>query len=417
MSQAILEQLARAFGENSRAAALPVGQQIPEGRRNETLTSLAGSMRRRGLEEHEITVALRELNKRCVPPLAEREVESIAHSVARYPAAEFVSDHIGERVWSERKLTFHTAAQIARETPAQVEWVARPWIARGSVTELVGKVKAAGKTTWMTHLIRAVLDGAEFMGEPTAKTPVVFLTEQRPGTVREALRRADLLSRDDLHILYWHDTIGLAWPDVVHIAGDYCLKVGAKLLVVDTVSQFAGLRGDSENDAGAALETVQPLQELAALNIGICAVRQERKGGGEVGESGRGSSAFAGAADIVLALRRGEGNTRPTVRVIHALSRYDETPDSLVIDRLHGARLADGRRCTGSEGGDPGSSAGERGCSAKGEGVDGGTARGGISFVGGAPCHRGANQRRRSSTLWQGQKRRSLPLLQSGNCL
>src|SRR5215217_4436765 len=36
--------------------------------------------------------------------------------------------------------------------------------------------------------------------------------------------------------------------------------------------------------------------------------------------------------DIILSIRRGEGNARPTVRVIESLSRFDETPDKLVIE-------------------------------------------------------------------------------------
>lgn len=58
---------------------------IPNGARNETLTSLAGSMRRRGMSPDSITAALlAENQKRCDPPLAEREVRQVASSVARY---------------------------------------------------------------------------------------------------------------------------------------------------------------------------------------------------------------------------------------------------------------------------------------------------------------------------------------------
>jgi hypothetical protein len=49
--------------------------------------------------------------------------------------------------------------------------------------------------------------------------------------------------------------------------------------------------------------------------------------------------------DIVLAIRRGEGQTKPTVRVLHTLSRFTETPDTLVIDLT-----ADGYVALGTEG-------------------------------------------------------------------
>src|SRR2546429_659227 len=58
---------------------------IREGGRNATLTSIAGSMRRKGLLEDSITEALLvENSARCLPPLTEREVHAIAHSVCRY---------------------------------------------------------------------------------------------------------------------------------------------------------------------------------------------------------------------------------------------------------------------------------------------------------------------------------------------
>jgi len=62
-----------------------VGRTIPQGERNATLTSLAGSMRRRGMSQEAIEAALLTENNHCDPPLAENEVYRIAQSVAKYP--------------------------------------------------------------------------------------------------------------------------------------------------------------------------------------------------------------------------------------------------------------------------------------------------------------------------------------------
>jgi hypothetical protein len=59
-----------------------------------------------------------------------------------------------------------------------------------------------------------------------------------------------------------------------------------------------------------------------------------------VGDSGRGSSAFAGAVDIVLSLRRPEGNAKRTLRVLHALSRFSETRPDLLIEFVDGGYIA-----------------------------------------------------------------------------
>jgi putative DNA primase/helicase len=77
--------------QKSRAnGSAAIGVAIPEGQRNDTLTSLAGTMRRRGMGTEEIEAALLVTNnKRCDPPLAEDEVRKIASSVCRYkPAVE-----------------------------------------------------------------------------------------------------------------------------------------------------------------------------------------------------------------------------------------------------------------------------------------------------------------------------------------
>ena len=66
----------------------PVGGDIPNGNRNGTLTSLAGTMRRRGMGEAEIFAALEVTNRlRCKPPLPVEEVRRIVQSVARYEPA------------------------------------------------------------------------------------------------------------------------------------------------------------------------------------------------------------------------------------------------------------------------------------------------------------------------------------------
>jgi AAA domain/Toprim-like len=228
-------------------------------------------------------------------------------------------------------LPFRTARQIAEETPEQIEWIAKPYVAKGAITEISGKVKLAGKTTFGTNLSNRVLDGALFLGEPTTKTPIVYLTEQPPSSWRITLERAGLLGREDFHTLYFKDARGTAWSDVADGAAEHCLKVGAGMLIIDTLGQWAGITGDSENNAGDALAAMLPLQEAAGNGIAVIVLRHDRKSGGLVGESGRGSSAFSGAADIVMSIRRPEGNTKKTLRVIHAIGRY-EVPEELVID-------------------------------------------------------------------------------------
>jgi hypothetical protein len=67
-----------------------------------------------------------------------------------------LSAHSREEVGQKR---FLTAREIASLAPPEVPWVARPWVASAALTEVEGKIKTAGKTTWVMHLCRSVLEG------------------------------------------------------------------------------------------------------------------------------------------------------------------------------------------------------------------------------------------------------------------
>jgi putative DNA primase/helicase len=79
----------RAHGATGKGAAPPLPEIIREGHRDDLLTSLAGTMRHRGMTEGGILAALRVENAaRCRPPLADAQLVKISRSVARYAPAE-----------------------------------------------------------------------------------------------------------------------------------------------------------------------------------------------------------------------------------------------------------------------------------------------------------------------------------------
>jgi hypothetical protein len=76
----------------SAPGSLQAGQRVREGGRNNVLTSLAGTMRRRGFSAEAIEAALLvENGLRCEPPLGEEEVRAIAASVGGYTSADDAS--------------------------------------------------------------------------------------------------------------------------------------------------------------------------------------------------------------------------------------------------------------------------------------------------------------------------------------
>jgi len=255
------------------------------------------------------------------------ELVRLANNTSKWESVDTASVSNGTNA-----LKFRTAADIAGTTPVETAYIAKPWVPEGALIEFTGKIKQGGKTTWVMAMSRKVLDGLPFMGEPTTETPVIYLTEQNTASLRAALARADLLDRDDFYILTYKDAYGTSWPAVVEAAAQKCEEVGARLLVVDTVPQWAGLQGTSENDSGAALEALAPLQVVAGDGIGVVCIRHDGKSDRNVGDSGRGSSAWGGGVDSIISIRRPEGNSSPTTRVLHCIGRFDELPEKLVID-------------------------------------------------------------------------------------
>jgi len=225
-------------------------------------------------------------------------------------------------------LRFYTSRQLAALTTTEPEWVVRPGLlAIGAITEIDGKVKSAGKTTLVLHMVRATLDGADFMGQPTRRARVVYVTEQSRQTFAHALRLVGLDDRgDELLLLFREDLHGTPWPKVV----TFCRRDGYDVVVFDTIGKLAGIR--EENSAGEWAVAMSPVQDLAASGRAVVVARHDRKGGGDVGDSGRGSSQASGDVDIILALRRPEGRQSSNRRVVESLSRFRETPDKIVVE-------------------------------------------------------------------------------------
>lgn len=94
LPHALEESLRRDAQERREPSAPPPGgSAIAEGRRNDTLVSLAGAMRHKGATAEAILAAIRAENVLCAPPLPDAELQAIARSVGRYaPGGESLTD-------------------------------------------------------------------------------------------------------------------------------------------------------------------------------------------------------------------------------------------------------------------------------------------------------------------------------------
>jgi len=216
-----------------------------------------------------------------------------------------ISQVTGPSTDSEYKVAMWlTAEQIAAHTPDEPAWIVRPFLVEGAITEIDAAIKA-GKSHFAIDLVRAICEGSEFLGQTAKPSPVVYLTEEGLATFGDLVCRLGARS-PYLDVLVRERAFKLDWSAVIDETLAKAQQVGAKVVVVDTLSDWADIRGDAENSSGAALETMRPLRRLAATGLAVLVNRHNRKRGGAVGESARGSSAFGGSADIIFQLKRAD---------------------------------------------------------------------------------------------------------------
>ena len=119
------------------------------------------------------------------------ELWKIVKSTAKYRSATEQHAASGNDADRPNRLRFQSAAEISKGCTKEVPWIVRGFIALGCTKLLIGPVKAAGKTTFLTHLAKAVLGGKQFLGACTVKIPVVYLSEQPPNSFVQAVHRAN----------------------------------------------------------------------------------------------------------------------------------------------------------------------------------------------------------------------------------
>lgn len=208
----------------------------------------------------------------------------------------------------------------------EIPWAIRPYVAYGAITEIVGRAKAAGKSTLVWYLVKAYINGDKFLGQKTSQGKVLYLTEEPLTTLHPTLQKLDLLHKD-LYLLRWSTVWDQSWKKLSSQLHNTLNTIDAKFLVVDTFPQFAP---DSEQDSLSGLTALRPLQLVASYGVAVIIVRHERKAGGSVGQAGRGTTAIGGGVDVMCHLRR-KGAKETGVRILTALSRFSATPAEQII--------------------------------------------------------------------------------------
>lgn len=289
-------------------------RRIYEGRRNTTLTSLAGKLRWAGLSEESICAALlTENQQRCEPPLDADEVRAIAKSISRYetgndPLTYF--DNSETAVASNKKgdegpLSFVRMIDVEPET---VSWLWHPYIARGKFTIIEGD-PGIGKS-WLTCALACAVSRGHRLpgGEPLTPGCVLMLSAE--DGLGDTLRpRLDAVEADVARVFALNEPLTFDLKGLLKLEMAI-IEYSPALVIIDPLFAFTGGKVDIHR-ANESRAISAPLAAIAERHgCGMVAVRHlgKSRGGGHALNAGIGSIDFTAAARSVLLVGRDPDN-------------------------------------------------------------------------------------------------------------
>jgi hypothetical protein len=233
-------------------------------------------------------------------------------------------------------LPFESADDIAAAEDEETDYIVEQLLIREAITSFSAKIKA-GKTTFTGHMLRAIFNTESIIGLDTRPAKVLYCTEEGRKSFKAFLKRNGLTdTAGQLQVLFFGSVPkSMSWEDIANGVLGYALQVGATVVVFDTLTRWAKIKPDQENDAGAAAVVMTQLERLRNARLAVLAIFHERKSGGDVVDAGRGSSAFGGAADILLSLTNPGTNGHPNRRHLSMIGRFDD-PAEWVMDLVDG---------------------------------------------------------------------------------
>jgi hypothetical protein len=268
------------------------GGKIAAGKRNATLTSIAGNLRRQGLPESEILESLRGINDRqCDPPLSESEIATIAASVGKYvPGTP-----------TPTGFSLVPLGELLARPVVPVDWLADGLLAAGTVSAAVSKPKVC-KSTLARNLCWSVARGEPFLGFPTKKGLCVYLVlEERLEDVIADFRSMGATGRED--ILVHSDTIPAS--GILSLL-DLVRERRPALVVIDPLFRLVHIKDEkSYAESYAALGLLIDIARATGTHILVTHHAGKSLKIDPV-DSPLGSTAIAGGVSTLIILRRAE---------------------------------------------------------------------------------------------------------------
>jgi Bifunctional DNA primase/polymerase, N-terminal/AAA domain/Primase C terminal 1 (PriCT-1) len=262
---------------DARAAS---ATQIAAGKRNSTLASIAGTMRKAGMTADEIAAALIAVNeRRCLPPLPANEVRAIATSIARYPA-------------DNNELEWEMLDEIKMRS---IRFVDRPLLQADTFHLIVGR-KGAGKGTLIAEIAARVT-----RGELGPKTRVLWVGSEDSAAI-DLKPRLLAAGGDPTRVAVIKQWITL--PDDIDTIKRIAAEIGdVGLIIIDPIgNHLAGKNSNQESDIRDAIGRLNTLADQEeAMVLGVRHLTEKDCGRGVLAAI-LGSSAWVQVPRVVIAV-------------------------------------------------------------------------------------------------------------------
>ena len=262
-------------------------QLIPTGKRNDSLASLAGSMRNKGFSPAAIEAALQTVNlESCKPPLDEAEVHTIAYSIGRYEVKPTPACIIGgQRIdgaqnapaatTNGKTVNLRRADQI---TMKKLRWLWQNRIPLGKITAFAGNPDQGKSlaTAWCAATITTAADWPDCKNTFPPSEVLILSGEDDPEDTlvpRLAAAGADLSKVHILHsTLEWSTTDGKVSSterelqldvDLQRLEDVMTAQPNIRLIVIDPITDYLG-SAKMIDEKDVRQKVLTPLRNFAA---------------------------------------------------------------------------------------------------------------------------------------------------------
>lgn len=288
--------------DSDKTVSERISDNIPEGYRDSTLTSMGGSMVARGFGYDSILQALTlENSQKCKPPLKQSQVKKICDSVTR---DEYAPDRFNLMRTTPRMLTVMDREEIEYIEPP--EWQVEGIITKQGLSSIYGP-PGCGKSFWALDLSMSIASGLPFQGRKTNKGTVMYIAGEGATGLGPRLRawekeRNNGQMVDSRYFEVMTDAAQLLESEQIVMLLEILENMfePPSLVVIDTLARsMVGGEENSAKDVGMFVRAADLIKRETEGNVLI--VHHSGKDGNI-----RGSTALMGAVDTMVKMSKDE---------------------------------------------------------------------------------------------------------------